>query len=166
MTGGARRRAKWGHKQRAVTCGGQVNKRATPAAQLDSHLPRLPSARRKATARTGRPSRHAPNTEAAAHSHAVSHLPPPLIALTSSRLHPPPPIPIRKQHIRPSSVFSGSLLSKRKPELVEIGAALGLPTDDIRVTDLVKSIQAHLDANEAKLASDPTFKGLFYKKRS
>ncbi|OXB37269.1 hypothetical protein J007_02968 [Cryptococcus neoformans] len=63
-------------------------------------------------------------------------------------------------------IFSGSLLSKRKPELVEIGAALGLPTDDIRVTDLVKSIQAHLDANEAQLASNPTFKGLFYRKRS
>lgn len=89
--------------------------------------------------------------------------------LTSS---PPPPVSvtqstsiyIRKQCIH--SVFAGSLLNKRKPELLEIGAALGLPTDDVRVTDLVKSIQAHLDANEAKLASNPTFKGLFYKKRS
>lgn len=89
--------------------------------------------------------------------------------LTSS---PPPPVSvtqstsiyIHKQHIH--SVFAGSLLNKRKPELLEIGTALGLPTDDVRVTDLVKSIQAHLDANEAKLASNPTFKGLFYKKRS
>lgn len=110
--------------------------------------------------------------EAAAHRHAVSHpLPLPL-----PPADPPDIIPAstrRPRPIHPStstqhthSIFSGSLLSKRKPELVEIGAALGLPTDDIRVTDLVKSIQAHLDANEAQLASNPTFKGLFYRKRS
>ncbi|TYJ52701.1 hypothetical protein B9479_006707 [Cryptococcus floricola] len=64
------------------------------------------------------------------------------------------------------SSYSGSLLSKRKPELVDIAAALGIPTDDVRVSDLVKNIQSQLDTRESTLAQDPIFKGLYFKKRS
>ncbi|WVQ76805.1 hypothetical protein IAR50_006479 [Cryptococcus sp. DSM 104548] len=64
------------------------------------------------------------------------------------------------------AAYSGSLLSKRKPELLDIAAALGIPTDDVRVSELVKNIQSQLETRESTLSQDPTFKGLYFKKRS
>ncbi|KAK8846755.1 hypothetical protein IAR55_005843 [Kwoniella newhampshirensis] len=63
------------------------------------------------------------------------------------------------------STYTGSLLTKRKNDLVEIATALGLPETEARIADLIKSIQSHLEANESSLSQSPQFKGL-YKKRS
>nr|XP_031861908.1 uncharacterized protein CI109_002738 [Kwoniella shandongensis]KAA5528980.1 hypothetical protein CI109_002738 [Kwoniella shandongensis] len=63
------------------------------------------------------------------------------------------------------STYTGSLLTKRKNDLVEIAQALGLPDTDARIADLVRNIQSHLEANETELIQSPRFKGL-YKKRS
>ncbi|ODN75376.1 hypothetical protein, variant 1 [Cryptococcus amylolentus CBS 6039] len=89
--------------------------------------------------------------------------------MPTSASHPPLPIPFNPLCGLPNkrdSSYSGSLLSKRKPELVDIAAALGIPTDDVRVSDLVKNIQSQLDTRESTLAQDPIFKGLYFKKRS
>ncbi|WVQ84043.1 hypothetical protein IAT38_006188 [Cryptococcus sp. DSM 104549] len=65
------------------------------------------------------------------------------------------------------ATYSGSLTNKRKPELLEIAAALGLTgiNDDSRNVEIVKGIQAHLEAKETELLANPQFKGLYYKRR-
>ena len=63
------------------------------------------------------------------------------------------------------SPFSGSLLAKRKPELVEIADALDISEPDARMSSLVKKIQAHLESNESTLSRDLTFKGLYVRRR-
>ncbi|ORY26899.1 hypothetical protein BCR39DRAFT_540018 [Naematelia encephala] len=60
------------------------------------------------------------------------------------------------------SSYTGSLMQKRKPELVEIAQALELDAE-AKVSDLIKNIQAHLDSNETSLSNTPMFKGLYHK---
>ena len=61
--------------------------------------------------------------------------------------------------------YAGSLLTKRKAELTEIASSLGLPDPEAKMTDLIKSIQEHLDANEKALMQSPVYKGLFVRRR-
>lgn len=63
-----------------------------------------------------------------------------------------------------SATYSGSLLNKRKAELVEIASALKLDAD-AKMTDMIKSIQGYLEAHEPELREVPMFKGLYGSRR-
>ncbi|KAL7418538.1 hypothetical protein Q5752_006996 [Cryptotrichosporon argae] len=61
--------------------------------------------------------------------------------------------------------FTGSLATKRKAELVDIAATLGLPAAaEARMAELREAIQARLDADDA-LRDDPVFRGLYSQRR-
>ncbi|ORX34370.1 hypothetical protein BD324DRAFT_653148 [Kockovaella imperatae] len=60
--------------------------------------------------------------------------------------------------------YSGSLLNKRKAELSEIASSLGLADPDAKMTELIKTIQDHLEKNEKDLMSTPKYKGLYVRK--
>ncbi|GFZ49155.1 hypothetical protein JCM24511_06905, partial [Saitozyma sp. JCM 24511] len=62
------------------------------------------------------------------------------------------------------ATYSGSLLNKRKAELVEIASALKLDAD-AKMTDMIKSIQGYLEAHEPELREAPMFKGLYGSRR-
>lgn len=63
-----------------------------------------------------------------------------------------------------SSPFTGSLLTKKKAELQEIAQALAVSDVGTR-EELQGRIKKHLDDNAADLEDDPTFAGLFSRKR-
>ena len=65
-----------------------------------------------------------------------------------------------------SSQYSGSLLAKRKGELVEIAQALHIPEPEVKIIELIRKIHEHLDSHESSLSNDPSFKGLYVRHRN
>lgn len=61
-------------------------------------------------------------------------------------------------------IFSGTLPPKKKYELQEIAAALRL-SDQGTKDEIHTRIKKHLDKNQATLEDDPTFAGLFGRRR-
>lgn len=63
-----------------------------------------------------------------------------------------------------SSIFAGSLPSKKKAELREIAVALHI-NDAGTKEDVQQRIRKHLDENQTALEDNPTFSGLFVKRK-
>lgn len=61
----------------------------------------------------------------------------------------------------PVRQFSGSLLSKRKADLVEIAEALGISETAVNMPELRERIQVSLNDHVEQLKDDPRFSGLY-----
>lgn len=58
-------------------------------------------------------------------------------------------------------VYTGSLLSKRKADLVEIAEALGISSTGVTMPELRERIQTILSDNGELYRDDPQFSGLY-----